>query len=361
MARKLCAPISDSVSHLCHLLFPAPGLWAEEPAHSLIPSMDATLSCTRADIQSQPQHKPYPPLGSVSGKLLPTCQLTAICVFFSFISSIQFVLLSLCVASSNRSPLPLLLLPTPPSGLSTSGSMREAGKRPGEQWTQLSWDGGSCTNHRSGPHRLSSHLMLTTAMGKSLKEFDAITNVKPWLIPGYNSESILVWVSLQSRAYDKDLGTGRLFGRWSQKAGRKEQEEWDGEGREASKWDVIVLVFTLDNWDLILLGDPLRNHTEHTSELSSLRMGIWSTDYHWHLFNHCLSLSLGCSLLGTSRARAGWTLVASGSALRQTKGRDEQALVLGCWQCAWEANTSAAAEIREGPRGGGMGSTENLP
>ena len=227
--------------------------------------------------------------------------------------------------------------------------MREAGKRPGEQWTQLSWDGGSCTNHRSGAHRLSSHLMLTITMGKSLKEFDAITDVKPWLIPGYNSESILIWVSLQSRAYDEDLGTGRLFGRWSQKAGRKEWEEWDGEGREASKWDVTVLVFTLDNWDLILLGETLRNHIEHTSELSSLRMGIWSTDYHWHLFNHCLSLSLGCSLLGTSRARAGWALVASGKAPRQTKGGDEQAPVTGRWQCAREAAASAAAEIKEGP------------
>ena len=66
--------------------------------------MDATLSCTRADIQSQPQHKSYPPLGNVSGKLLPTCQLTAICVFFRL--SLLFILFSfLCVLHLLTAPL----------------------------------------------------------------------------------------------------------------------------------------------------------------------------------------------------------------------------------------------------------------
>jgi len=225
--------------------------------------VDATLSFTRADVQSKPQHEPYSPLCNVNGKLSPTCQLTAICVFFSF-TSILFILLSLCVASSNCSPLSLplslLLLSTPLSGLSTTASMRETGKRPREQWTQLSWDGGSCTNHHSGPQRLPMHLTLTTAMGKSLKEFDAIPDIKTWLITGYNSESISVWVSLQSRTLDKDLGTGRLFGRRSQKAGRKEWKEWDGEGREASKWDG----FHCGQLGPDSAGDPLRNHIEHT-------------------------------------------------------------------------------------------------
>lgn len=68
--------------------------------HSLV---DATLSFTRADVQSKSQHEPYSPLCNENGKLLPTCQLSAICVFFSF-TSILLVLLSLCVASSNFSP-----------------------------------------------------------------------------------------------------------------------------------------------------------------------------------------------------------------------------------------------------------------
>ena len=135
MARKLCAPISDDMSHLCHLSFP------EQRNQSISSFPRGCHSFTRADVQSKPQHEPYSPLCNVNGKLSPTCQLTAICVFFSF-TSILFVLLSLCVASSNCSPLSLplslLLLSTPPSSLSTAASMRETGKRPREQWTQLS-------------------------------------------------------------------------------------------------------------------------------------------------------------------------------------------------------------------------------
>ena len=140
--------------------------------------VDATFSFTRADVQSKPQHGPTQPLCNMNGKLLPTCQLTAICVFFSFTSSILFVLLSLRVASSNCSPLSLplllLLLSTPPSALSTAARLRQTGERPREKWTQLSWDGGSCANHHSDPQRLPMHLTLTKqweSLWKSLMQF----------------------------------------------------------------------------------------------------------------------------------------------------------------------------------------------
>lgn len=137
MAGKLCAPISDGMSHLCHLSFPEQ---RNQPISSFPRGCHALFH--RGRCAEQAPAEPYSPLCNMNGKLLPTCQLTAICVFFSLTSSILLVLLSLRVASSNCSPLSLplllLLLSTPPSALSTAARLRETGERPREKWTQLS-------------------------------------------------------------------------------------------------------------------------------------------------------------------------------------------------------------------------------
>lgn len=113
----------------------------------------------------------------------------------------------------------------------------------------------------------------------------------------YHSESILVWASLPSRVWDKDLGACSTFGKWSQNAGVRGWKEWNGEGREANKWDVTVLFFTVDNWGLNLVGTFEKPHKAH------LKVGLPKDEGLGHCFSlmpvyHCLKLSLGCS--GTS-------------------------------------------------------------
>lgn len=50
----------------------------------------------------------------------------------------------------------------------------------------------------------------------------------------------LVWVLLKPRAWDKVLGPGSLFGRWSQEAGVRGQGEWERRAEGKAKTRCIV-------------------------------------------------------------------------------------------------------------------------
>lgn len=140
LARKPCAPISDDMSHLCHLsslsreTSPLP--------HSLV---DATLSFHRG--RCAEQAPAWALLTSMRREWQAFAHLSIKCYLCVLFFTSILLVLSLCVlhllTAQPSLLLPLSSLSTPPSGLSTAASMRETGKRPREQWTQLSWDGAA--------------------------------------------------------------------------------------------------------------------------------------------------------------------------------------------------------------------------
>lgn len=82
--------------------------------------------------------------------------------------------------------------------------------------------------------------------------------------------------SSKSRAWNKGLGAGSLFGRWSWGAGVEEWREWAGDGQKARKGTLLSWLLL---WPLRLsLQGTLKHCVECPSDLSFWRMGHLSTN-----------------------------------------------------------------------------------
>ena len=93
--------------------------------------------------------------------------------------------------------------------------------------------------------------------------------------------------SSKSRAWNKGLGAGSLFGRWSWEAGVEEWREWATDGQKARKGTLLswLLLWTLR----LSLQGTLKHCVECPSDFSFWRMGHISTNLQHPLFEGCPS------------------------------------------------------------------------
>ena len=76
------------------------------------------------------------------------------------------------------------------------------------------------------PPSLAGHIPLHYPVFILLTHHTLIISVTAWWCPSLGSS--------ESRAWDKDLGAGSLFGRWSKDTGVS-GEQWDTQGRKTNK------------------------------------------------------------------------------------------------------------------------------
>lgn len=176
--------------------------------------------------------------------------------------------------------------------------------------------------------------MIITVRRKSLKNFDTIPSIEPWFVPGNNSESMLVWVSLQSRAWDKDTTNVQMYRECICKLVLESSMgvgmRWGRKGCQQMRCHYIGFHYGQLGPDPI--RDTLKNHVEHTSKLSFQRMGVWGALFPsdaWlplsevGLWGICPWVLPSCVC-----TRVGWTPVALEKAPRQESEEISRHL---CW------------------------------
>lgn len=138
----------------------------------------------------------------------------------------------------------------------------------------------------------------------SLKGFATVPSIKPWLIPGNNSEGMLVWVSLQSRAWDKDTANVQMYREYIWKLIPESSMgvgmRWGRKGCQQMR--CYYTGFHCGQLGPDPIRDPVRNHGEQTSKLSSQRMGVWRHCFPLMPGYHCLKLAPGVFTLGYFQA-----------------------------------------------------------